>query len=270
MASKLRHPIIALFSGSTRADSLNSKLLHHAASLLETRGATLLPLRLADYSLPLFSQDLETSAFPEGARRLKEDLISADAFLVASPEYNGFPTPTLINAISWATRGEGNSYDAFQGKVGLVISASPGAMGGLRGLGPTRELLQNCGLNCIASPVAIGHAHTAFNDDGSLADSFQEARLESALGQLHHFARNEANRDAQCNIIEESKRLGVVGQHGQICVPENTTSVWGPVQKLHTLRLGSMPLQLQWVHGLSVLSQISYEDFDVVAGAGAG
>ncbi|KAL3908059.1 MAG: hypothetical protein SGPRY_009942 [Prymnesium sp.] len=169
MASKLRHPIIALFSGSTCVESLlNSKLLNQAASQLESRDNVPLPLGLADadYSLPLFSQDLKTSAFPEAARRLNEDLIVAEAFLVASPEYDGFPTPKVMNAITWATSGEGNAYDAFQRKVGVVISASPGSMGGLRGLGSKRELLRT-------------------------------ARLESAPGQPHHFTRHEADRNAQ-------------------------------------------------------------------------
>ncbi|KAL1512383.1 hypothetical protein AB1Y20_005641 [Prymnesium parvum] len=228
MRVNLRDPVVALFSGSSRVGSLNTKLLDHAATLLRARGATVLKLHLQDYRLPLFSQDLEATAFPEGAKRLKADLTKADGFLCASPEYNGFPSPALVNAITWATRGEGGMYDAFQGKIAVVVSASPGPMGGLRGLNPTRELLQNCGVNCLATPIAVGHAHTAFKEDGSLVDAKQEARLATAMGQLHHFTLNEANRDAQCEIVEEAKRLGYVGQNGEVCVPQDTTAVYRP------------------------------------------
>jgi len=215
----LRVPIIALISGSSRTGSLNSKLLDHAGSLLRRRGATVRHVKLSDYELPVFDQDVEKASFPKGAKRLRAELKEADAFLVASPEYNGFPTPALVNAITWATRGEGGMYDAFQGKVGVVIAASPGALGGMRGLNPTRELLQNCGVNCLAASVAVGRAYTAFAENGSLSDQKQEAQLDAAVAQLHHFARAEANRGAQCKIMKEVKRLGTMGQNGEISLP---------------------------------------------------
>ena len=141
----LRPPIVAALSGSYRTGSLNSKLLRFAATLLKTKGSDVRILDLGQYRLPVFDEDQEAASFPEGAAMLKADLKAADGLLIASPEYNGFPTPALVNAITWATRGEGGMYDAFQGKVGAVLSCSPGPMGGIRGLGPTRGLLQSCG-----------------------------------------------------------------------------------------------------------------------------
>ena len=140
--------------------------------------------------------------------------------MVASPEFNGFPTPELVNAITWATRGEGGMYDAFKGKFGLVIAASPGAMGGMRGLGPTRELLSNCGVTCLSNAVAVGGASAAFSEDGSLKDPKQAARLAAAVGQLERFARVEANRDAACQVLSEARRLGTLGEYGSLSIPE--------------------------------------------------
>jgi len=121
-----------------------------------------------------------------------------------------------VNAITWATRGEGGMYDAFQGKVAVVVAASPGAMGGMRGLNPTRELLQNCGANVLAASVAVGRAFGAFDDDGSLEDAKQAARLETVIGELFHYARDTANREAHCSILREVKRLETVGEYGEV------------------------------------------------------
>jgi len=211
MAISLRQPVVALLSGSYRRGSLNAKLLESAGALLRARGAETRVLSITDYTLPLFDQAVEAAAFPEDAKKLKADIQAADAILVAKP------TPALVNAITWATRGGGGMYDAFRGKVGAVIAASPGAMGGMCGLNPTRDLLQNCGVRCLSASVAVGRAFSAFGEDGkSLADSRQAARLEAAIDQLFHDARAEANREAQCEVMEEIKRLDGVGQYGEI------------------------------------------------------
>ena len=44
-------------------------------------------------------------------------------------------------------------YAAFKGKHALVLSASPGALGGLRSLPIVRAVLNNMGTNVVASQV---------------------------------------------------------------------------------------------------------------------
>merc|ERR1711915_275124 len=113
---------------------------------------------LATYKLPLYNQDEESAAFPEGAAKLKTWVMTSDAMLYCCPEYNGFPTPLLVNAITWATRGEGGMYDAFKGKLASVVSASPGGLGGMRAAGQLRQLLMNCGSTCLMGSVSVGGA----------------------------------------------------------------------------------------------------------------
>jgi len=220
LASQLRAPVIACISGSIREGSLNMKLAIVACQAMEAQGATVKMINLGDYNLPLYNQDLESGTFPDGARRLKEDLKASDGFLFTVPEYNGFPTPLLVNGITWATRGEGGMYDAFKGKFAVTISASPGPMGGMRAANPMRQLLMNCGVTCLTDSVAIGSAFKAFKDDGSLADEKQVRYLNAAVGQLFHHARSNANREITCQIMREVMSSAAVGEYGSISVPE--------------------------------------------------
>jgi len=65
-------------------------------------------------------------------------------FLIACPEYNSSITPLLKNAIDWASRSEPGepSLVCFKEKVAVLMSASPGTLGGLRGF-HVRSILGN-------------------------------------------------------------------------------------------------------------------------------
>ena len=51
-----------------------------------------------------------------------------------------------------------------------MLSSSPGALGGLRGLVHLRQILQSVGCLVITEQFALGNAGSAFAADGGLAD----------------------------------------------------------------------------------------------------
>lgn len=82
------------------------------------------------------------------------------------------------------SRGESDdepSLSALSGKTAVVCSASPGGLGGLRGLVHLRAILGSIGITVLPDQIAIGKAYEAFTADGSLADAKQQARVK-ALG----------------------------------------------------------------------------------------
>lgn len=173
--------ILAL-SGSTRTDSFNRQLLGIAVAGARQAGAEVTVIDLSDYPLPLFNQDLEfAEGLPEPAAELKKLMLSHSGLLIASPEYNGFPTPLLKNTLDWLSRQQADHEPpmmAFQGKVAAVMAASPGAGGGTRGLQMLRLLLQNLGVMVLPSQVTLGRAGQAFREDGRLHnDELQRAAL---------------------------------------------------------------------------------------------
>ena len=178
-------PRILAFAGSTRRESFNKKLVSIAVKGAKNAGAEVTLVDLRDFPLPLFDQDLEAEqGMPENGKKLKKIFIDHDGLLISSPEYNSSITAVLKNAIDWVSRpapGE-PSLVAFRSKVATLMSASPGALGGLRALVHVRSILGNIGVIVLPEQIAVAKAHEAFNPDGSLKDSQQQTNIE-ALGK---------------------------------------------------------------------------------------
>ena len=185
-------PKILAFAGSTRAESYNKKLVRIAAAGARAAGAEVTLLDLRDLPLPLFDGDLEArDGLPENARTLKELMKSHHGFLISAPEYNSSITGVLKNAIDWASRevaGE-KPLECFAGKVAALMSASPGALGGLRGLVHVRAILGNIQVLVLPDQVAIPKAAEAFNPDGSLTDPKRHAAVEKLGSRLAEILR---------------------------------------------------------------------------------
>jgi chromate reductase, NAD(P)H dehydrogenase (quinone) len=186
-------PKILAFSGSVRKDSYNQKLVQLAALGAQQAGAEVTVVNLVDYPMPIFNQDLEmVEGMPKPARTFKELLIAHDGFLIASPEYNSAFSPLLKNAIDWASRREGHETPLlpFRGKVTAIMAASPGALGGMRGLVFLRMLLANIGMIVLPDQQTVAFADKAFHTDGYLIDADkQDAVLKLGMSLAQHLQK---------------------------------------------------------------------------------
>ena len=172
---------ILAFAGSTRRDSFNDRLVRIAEAGAVDAGAAVTHVNLRDYRLPLFDADAESvDGKPDSAKALKQLMIDHDGFLISAPEYNSSITGVLKNAIDWVSRpddGDESPLVAFRGKVVTLMSASPGALGGLRGLVHVRSILDSLGCLVLPEQVAIPKAHAAFTEDGALIETRQHDRI---------------------------------------------------------------------------------------------
>ena len=163
---------ILAFSGSMRANSLNTRLVKIAAHGAREHSADVTLLELRDYPMPVYDGDLEArEGLPENAKRLKQIFGDHDGLLISSPENNSSFSAALKNAIDWVSRKaspDEPSLRDLRGKVAAIMSASPGALGGFRGLYPLRDLLTQINITVIPDQRAISGANDAFNEDGSL------------------------------------------------------------------------------------------------------
>lgn len=174
-------PRILAFAGSTRKDLYIKRLVRIAAEAARTAGADVTTLNLKDFPLPLFDEDLEREqGTPENATNLKQLFVEHDGLLIASPEYNSSITPMLKNTIDWVSRtAEGESpLAAYQGKVAALMAASPGPLGGLRGLVHLRSILGNIGVLVLPDQIAVAKAFEAFDEHGKLKDGKRQERAE--------------------------------------------------------------------------------------------
>ncbi len=183
----MSQPKILAFAGSTRTESYNKKLVKIAVRGAEAAGAEVTLVDLRDLPMPLYDGDLEAKeGLPPNAVKFKQLLLAHRGLLISSPEYNSGITGVLKNAIDWVSRelpGEA-PLACFDKKVAVLMSASPGALGGLRSLAMVRSILGNIRVLVLPQQIAVPRAHEAFNPDGSLKDSKQHAAIQKLGADL--------------------------------------------------------------------------------------
>lgn len=178
---------ILIFAGSGREGSFNKKLAKVACALAVKAGAQATFIDLKDYPMPLYDGDLEAKeGLPVNAIKLKELFVAHQALLIACPEYNSSITALLKNTIDWVSRQGKDAQPLlpYKNKVAALVSASPGALGGLRGLVHVRAILGNIGVLVIPTQLAVSKAAEAFNPDGTLKDPTQHSSLEKLVQEL--------------------------------------------------------------------------------------
>ena len=174
-------PKILAFAGSTRTDSYNKKLVKISSTGATEAGADVTVIDLRDFPMPIYDGDLEQKdGLPSNARKLKDIMLAHQGFLISSPEYNSSISAVFKNTIDWTSRqSEGEiPLACFKNKVAGIMSASPGMLGGLRGLVHVRSILGNIGVIVMPDQMTIAKAHEAFNEDGSLKDKKQEDQVK--------------------------------------------------------------------------------------------
>ena len=186
-------PKILAFAGSTRTASYNKQLVWFAAEAARAAGAEVTLLDLRDYPLPLFDGDLEEQqGLPENAKKLKAIFREHNGLLIASPEYNSSLTAVLKNTIDWVSRAESDdepALAAYHGKAAVLLSASPGALGGLRGLVHLRAILGNIGVIVLPDQVAVPKAHEVFDETGGLKDERSAKQVTRVVQGLVDFLK---------------------------------------------------------------------------------
>ncbi|MBX9596261.1 MAG: NAD(P)H-dependent oxidoreductase, partial [Roseomonas sp.] len=175
-----------------------NRALLRACAAMVPEGVTLEVAEIGD--LPLMNEDLEKPAWPEPVQRLRRHLWTADALLIACPEYNaGIPAP-LKNAIDWASRGEGLGgvtapagearKTPLAGLPAAIIGTSPGMLGTARAQQHLRMSLQSISTRVMPGPEAfVGSARGKFDAEGTLTDEPGRAALARVVAGLVAWAR---------------------------------------------------------------------------------
>ena len=177
---------ILAFAGSTRESSYNKKLVNIAAKIAQNTGAQVTVIDLRDYPLPLYDGDLEEkSGVPDNALAVRAMMMESHGIILSCPEYNSAISAVLKNTIDWVSRPVPNqpALAAFTGKTAALLAASPGALGGLRGLASVRSILSNLGMIVVPKQYALSNAANAFNND-SLKDESTHDRVSDVIRQL--------------------------------------------------------------------------------------
>ena len=187
-------PVVLALAGSLRRRSYNKQLL--AAAELHAR--PMLSIRIYEdlASVPLFNEDLEADAPPDGVVRLAAALVQADALLIATPEYNQGLPGVLKNAIDWLSRSE---PDLLDGKPTAIFGASAGPWGTRLAQASLRHTLTACGAIVMPQPqIYVREAANVFDSDGALTDERLRSSLSAFVGSFHSWI--EGNRRFRGNV----------------------------------------------------------------------
>ena len=181
---------VLVFAGSTRIKSYNRKLAREVAALTRAKGAEVPHLELGDYDIPMYNADLEARGTPADVMKLKQLFWEHPAWLVCTPEYNASYPALVKNTLDWLSSPVktdpvwNDDFRFSRGKVVGVLSASPGALGGLRSQSHLIPLLLN--LQCWVAPqtYALSRAGDAFDEQGHLKDESARKRAGSVIDQV--------------------------------------------------------------------------------------
>ncbi len=182
---------LVAFAGSLRTASHNRKLVRIAAAGARSAGAEVTDVDLRDLPMPLYDGDVEREhGLPPNAKVFKRLLSENHGMLISSPEYNSAFSAVLKNAIDWASRPEPNEPPlvAFKGKIAGLMAASPGQLGGVRGLAVLRAVLAGIGVIVVPTQLTVARANDAFDAHGNLRDEGQHATIEAIAGDVVRFA----------------------------------------------------------------------------------
>lgn len=183
-------PKILAFAGALRRDSTNKKTVLAAVEGARAAGAEVTYIDLRDFPVPLYDGDLETAeGLPENVIRLQALMLAHDGFLISSPEYNSGISGTLKTYIDWTSRphGERKAGACYGGKAAALMSASPGALGGIRALPNVRSILGTMGVHVLPEDFCVGRSHEAFDENGFPKDDFIRGKLEDLGRNLTEF-----------------------------------------------------------------------------------
>lgn len=184
---------VLIFAGSLRASSLNRKLATLAARVAERDGAVVDVADLREFDVPSYDGDLEEAeGIPAGAHEFQRRILANDAFILASPEYNGSMPGVIKNLIDWTSRFRPQPFD---GRHALLMSASPSRAGGNRGLWALRVPLEHLGTRVFPDMFSLSMAHNAFEGD-AIADERLQARFDKNVRAFLDLA--EAAKNYPC------------------------------------------------------------------------
>ena len=186
---------LLIIAGSERAGAYSRHLARVAAAAARRDGSDVTEFDLRALALPIYDGDLEhASGVPAAALQLRDAVHAHDALLLVTPEYNGFPTPLMLNAFDWmsripATAAGGAGLAATANKPAALLSSSPGPLGGLRAMNLMRQYLQgNFAMIVAPQQYALGRAGEAFDESGALKDAKAQQMVENVLAAIGELA----------------------------------------------------------------------------------
>jgi len=181
---------LAGIAGSLRRASYSRMVLETLAEQLPLT-VSLIPHPLDE--VPLYNGDLDTATPPPGVHALRQAIGGSDGIVVVTPEYNHGIPGVLKNALDWASRP--GFASVLVDKPALMVSVSPGAVGGARAQTQLRETLAGAAARVIARrQIAIGNIDQKISGERLVDRTTIDFALQGIQDLLMEIRRERAFR----------------------------------------------------------------------------
>lgn len=173
----MTQPTLWLIMGSLRGSSYNRKLVIEAARLFDGTPV------MAYLDLPLYNGDVEeTAGVPEKVRLLRDQIATADAVAISTPEYNQSLSGVLKNGLDWVSRAGENPWTD---KPLAIMSAAAGRAGGARAQYALRLALNPFQPRLLTGPeVMVARPEAEFDAEGRLTGKLYRDALTDLMTRL--------------------------------------------------------------------------------------
>lgn len=178
-------------AGSLRQKSYNRALLHAAQEMVPPY----VQMRIFELaSIPLFNEDLEEAGDPPAVQALKGSIASADALLIATPEYNYSAPAVLTNALDWASRAPNHQPSVLVHKPVALMGATLGEYGTVRAQLVLRQVLASVECSVLLKPeVFIARASEHFDGEGKLQNKQTRQAVKQLIDGLLAWTKHGSN-----------------------------------------------------------------------------
>ena len=157
---------IEIISASPRAESITNRVALHLKTLLRSRTQHHVDIiDVREWNVQCLQEEIYSTveSAPDEFKVLAQRMLTADAFIIVSPEYNGSYTAALKNLF--------DHFPKQRHKPFGIVTASPGGLGGIRAALQLQLLI--CALFGIASPYMLvtPAVEKKFDAAGNLVDA---------------------------------------------------------------------------------------------------
>jgi NAD(P)H-dependent FMN reductase len=170
---------IEIVSGSPRKESLTFRVALFLQKLLSEKTAhNVNIIDVREWNFPTLQEEVYPSVdnTPDPYKPLAKRMFAADAFIIVTPEYNGSYTPPMKNLF--------DHFPKQMHKTFGLVTASPGAMGGMRA--SQQLLLLVSALFGIPSPYMLitPAVDKKFDAQGNLVDETFTNSINTFVSQF--------------------------------------------------------------------------------------
>lgn len=174
---------IAAIAGSNANHSYNRMLLEFMARHFSDDDIDVIDIR----QVPMFNEDYK-GRIPEVVADIDRRVASADAVIIASPEYNHSITSALKSLVEWL------SYEVhpLQDKPVMIIGASTHDQGASRSQVQLRDILISPGVNAYIfqnEEFFMSDAASIIDEEGNITNETTIHFLEKCVREFKHYAK---------------------------------------------------------------------------------